>query len=111
MIYIVGGGRRIANYPLTGQTLCSLGGLEPAPPAQWLALTQEAALSGQLPLAADEDPRAQRGCRAGRTRRARASRAQPPDRRLIGIDLLRARSSRGWDRRSWRSGYRRPNES
>jgi hypothetical protein len=74
------------------QKTISLGSLEPAPRAQWLALAQriETALSGQLPLAPDEDTRARAVAEQVRTRRARAPRAQPPEgQRLIAIDPAR----------------------
>ena len=74
------------------KTVCSLGSLEPAPPAQWLALAQriETALSGQLPLAPDEDPRDSAVAEQVRSRRARAPRPQPPDgQRLLAIDPAR----------------------
>jgi hypothetical protein len=76
------------------KTVCSLGSLEPAPRAQWLALALriEPALSGQLPLVPDEDTRARAVAEQVRTRRARARapRAQPPDgQRLIAIDPAR----------------------
>jgi Transposase DDE domain len=76
------------------KTICSLGSLEPAPRAQWLALAQriETALGGQLPLVPDEDPRASAVAEQVRTRRrrARAPRSQPPDgQRLIAINCTR----------------------
>jgi transposase len=75
------------------KTVCSLGSLEPAPREQWLALAQriEAALSDQLPLAPEEDPRVRAVAEQVLTRRARVPRSQPPDggQRLIAIDPTR----------------------
>ena len=73
------------------KTVCSLGSLEPAPAEQWLALAQriETALSGQLPLTA-EDARA--GAIAEQVRaRTRAPRSRPPNGgpRLIAVDPAR----------------------
>jgi hypothetical protein len=76
------------------KTICSLGSLEPAPRAQWLALAQriESALSGQLPLAAEE-ARASAIAEQVRTRsgRARAPRSQSSagEQGLITIDPAR----------------------
>jgi transposase len=74
------------------KTVCSLGSLQPAPREQWLALAQriETALSGQLPLAPEGDPRASAVAEQIRTRRARAAGSPPPQgQRLIAIDPRR----------------------
>jgi transposase len=75
------------------KTICSLGSLEPAPPAQWLALARriESALSGQLPLAPEA---AQVSALTERVRkqsaRARGPRTQSSEApRLIAIDPMR----------------------
>jgi len=91
--YVLVESRATAQGPRQ-KTVCSLGSLEPAPPAQWLALAQriESALSGQLPMA-EADARASAIAERVRAQRARgrARRSQPPDGgpRLIAIDLAR----------------------
>jgi transposase len=91
--YVLVESRATAKGPRQ-KTVCSLGSLEPAPRAQWLALAQriESALSGQLPLA-EADARASTIAEQVRAQRARARapRSQPTDggQRLIAIDPTR----------------------